>query len=996
MPQTYQKLEDGQFIMTFADLEGDLPFLQRSLALYKEEYKEIFPSSVMQDDDFSIALDEDDKPYIKFPDNVICVNIGDLTDKTRSNTGRKECYNLKLVDIISNTHNRYGNRMVSILGNRETTKFRLQNELNNKYINHVLEQELSLSADQRKLTADKRDPNFVWVDGPAKSFLTSLKIDILLKNGTIKNESELKVENKINLDDQRLIDISDQAVREYFVAQTVETQQIIYAKWMLANSCGAGDLWNDIATEAETQNDSQTLDVLKNYFSRADGPYVNYLNHCQIGAQIGTTLFTHGGLEDNSFNMPKTLLKVLTPQQIKEIFGENASAENLPQVNGRLETNSALQMLSALNTWYTTLMAYRFGANAEKDDVKEEAIAELLNMGLPRGRHDGASLINIAFTDKDGAYGNPITAKTHAKLINNGDAQPICLAYQGHMPAERPRIGTVFNQVDGQDVLLHRLDGDTCNYRKEKAAVALSIRADNGHTVVNLAYVDQSPEARLRRQLLTSRSETGRLEMPNGDALNKDVDFLGRPVKFSEADKGWNVVDYNEADGSYILFKQNGFPKFNPETKVVTADELYNSFRLQDHLKNQALAAKELDARFEIIEKEAAAKNGPLKQFLKETLVARLSKLKDGEKIAVTLVDIQNDFVLKGFALYALGGENTVLSNIALLDAISELIVQDPSVAQKIDIVTSQDAHILNRDIASPDSVTMANSSYGKQETVAAIIAEQKELEPFVHGQGTFGLHCLNGTVGAAIAKPIETRLAALSALVQIHRFGKINFSGPKAGMLLKAEVDLSDAKYQDQANGIYDPKKLSYLEFFQDANYQDVLVTGICGDVCVQQAAEGLVKHVKHVSVIDPLVHYLVVPGVHQFDKVRGNTVASYDEKGIEYIESGEFRANPELNSEVLFASKRNASSISNISMMVLGGFIAAAGIAAVAIAFTVLNVATFGIVGLVVAGIGVAAALSGVGLFATGAYKNRNTTPYIPLEEADDAPAPVMCNIF
>lgn len=81
---------------------------------------------------------------------------------------------------------------------------------------------------------------------------------------------------------------------------------------------------------------------------------------------------------------------------------------------------------------------------------------------------------------------------------------------------------------------------------------------------------------------------------------------------------------------------------------------------------------------------------------------------------------------------------------------------------------------------------------------------------------------------------------------------------------------------------------------------------------------------------------------------------------------------------------------------MMVLGGFIAAAGIAAVAIAFTVLNVATFGIVGLVVAGIGVAAALSGVGLFATGAYKNRNTTPYIPLEEADDAPAPVMCNIF
>lgn len=68
--------------------------------------------------------------------------------------------------------------------------------------------------------------------------------------------------------------------------------------------------------------------------------------------------------------------------------------------------------------------------------------------------------------------------------------------------------------------------------------------------------------------------------------------------------------------------------------------------------------------------------------------------------------------------------------------------------------------------------------------------------------------------------------------------------------------------------------------------------------------------------------------------------------------------------------------SSPMNISMMVLGGFIAAAGIAAVAIAFTVLNAATFGIAGLVVAVVGAAAALSGVGLFATGAYKNRQTT--------------------
>ncbi|CEG56571.1 hypothetical protein [Legionella fallonii] len=82
----------------------------------------------------------------------------------------------------------------------------------------------------------------------------------------------------------------------------------------------------------------------------------------------------------------------------------------------------------------------------------------------------------------------------------------------------------------------------------------------------------------------------------------------------------------------------------------------------------------------------------------------------------------------------------------------------------------------------------------------------------------------------------------------------------------------------------------------------------------------------------------------------------------------------------------EENSSSISNISMMVLGGFIAAAGIAAVAIAFTVLNAATFGIAGLVVAGIGVAAVLSGVGLFATGAHKNKNTTSDISLVHSNN----------
>jgi hypothetical protein len=57
-----------------------------------------------------------------------------------------------------------------------------------------------------------------------------------------------------------------------------------------------------------------------------------------------------------------------------------------------------------------------------------------------------------------------------------------------------------------------------------------------------------------------------------------------------------------------------------------------------------------------------------------------------------------------------------------------------------------------------------------------------------------------------------------------------------------------------------------------------------------------------------------------------------------------------------------------SSLGLMALSGLIAAA-----AIAFTVLNAATIGVAGIVLASIGVTLALSGMGLFAASAYKNR-----------------------
>ncbi|BCA95881.1 hypothetical protein TUM19329_22420 [Legionella antarctica] len=73
------------------------------------------------------------------------------------------------------------------------------------------------------------------------------------------------------------------------------------------------------------------------------------------------------------------------------------------------------------------------------------------------------------------------------------------------------------------------------------------------------------------------------------------------------------------------------------------------------------------------------------------------------------------------------------------------------------------------------------------------------------------------------------------------------------------------------------------------------------------------------------------------------------------------------------------NPPSVScNFKMQILGGFITALGASAVAIAFIALNAGTFGIAGLVLAGVGIAATLAGVGLFARSSIKKyENTQP-------------------
>lgn len=289
-----------------------------------------------------------------------------------------------------------------------------------------------------------------------------------------------------------------------------------------------------------------------------------------------------------------------------------------------------------------------------------------------------------------------------------------------------------------------------------------------------------------------------------------------------------------------------------------------------------------------------------LKQAMKTTITQALSAGSSDEKVAITLVDIQNDFTMNSFALYTPGGENTILSNMALLDAILELYEDEPSIIHRLEFITTQDAHRFDRTMSDKEANIIAKT-YSEEKALALVEKEQMELKSFNPTENSYGLHCLIGSIGAKIAKPIEERLHKLALRsFDIHRFGKINFSAPEAGIKLKEDIDIGDPYYQDPAHSIYPDNAQSFLDFFKTNSFQSIYVTGICGDICVQQAAEGLKEHIPHsnVLVVDPCVHYLVVPGIKTYDLTKSAVMLSYQEKGINTLNVLGYRSNPTCQS--------------------------------------------------------------------------------------------------
>ncbi|MCE0722137.1 cysteine hydrolase family protein [Legionella resiliens] len=323
----------------------------------------------------------------------------------------------------------------------------------------------------------------------------------------------------------------------------------------------------------------------------------------------------------------------------------------------------------------------------------------------------------------------------------------------------------------------------------------------------------------------------------------------------------------------------------------ITPMNTSNELRLAAHLQIQEQLRQSATHRFNEINKKYTESGSILIDQLKKIILKKLCRI---HKLALVLIDIQNDFVLQEFALYVPAGENTLIRNMALLDALIELVAHYPELCQQIEIITTQDAHVFGRTQDHVDAQIMAQG-YGQIHTHRILKIERHELQQLNPENGQYGLHCLCGTIGAAISQPIEERLNILEKEISLYRFAKINFSAPEAGMKLKEGIDLSDPGFLKEMDHIYDKDALPFLQFFRNKSYNELFITGICGNICVQQAAEGLAEAGEKVSVVDPCVHYLVIPNLSSYDDVWSTVQKSYAVKGINSIELADFQSNPE-----------------------------------------------------------------------------------------------------
>jgi nicotinamidase-related amidase len=275
-----------------------------------------------------------------------------------------------------------------------------------------------------------------------------------------------------------------------------------------------------------------------------------------------------------------------------------------------------------------------------------------------------------------------------------------------------------------------------------------------------------------------------------------------------------------------------------------------------EHQQSQQQFSKQITSVFQLLE-QLATSNDYVK--LKNDYVNLIStNYGVSNKLIYLLIDMQNDFVIRGGALYISQGESAIIHNMAYLDALNELINQYPEFKSCVEMVTTQDAHLIGRTKRHPDYHTL-QATDAKRTLTAKLcfeIEQDEILSPFRPKSGGFGPHCIIGTIGVDFPLPIRRRLEQLD--IPIFSFAKINFSAVDAAMKIQTDVNLCLQK-DSLLPTITD---VSFCEFFKEKVESTIHIGGVCADVCVQLSALGIAEvfHCKHekIYIIDELTQYL------------------------------------------------------------------------------------------------------------------------------------------
>eukprot|EP01012_Entosiphon_sulcatum_P051768 TRINITY_DN71095_c0_g1_i1.p1 TRINITY_DN71095_c0_g1~~TRINITY_DN71095_c0_g1_i1.p1 ORF type:complete len:517 (+),score=13.97 TRINITY_DN71095_c0_g1_i1:183-1733(+) len=316
--------------------------------------------------------------------------------------------------------------------------------------------------------------------------------------------------------------------------------------------------------------------------------------------------------------------------------------------------------------------------------------------------------------------------------------------------------------------------------------------------------------------------------------------------------------------------------------------------REERFLAKQAQLATTVEATYSELESNYEVyPSAALIEDFKALIVREVKALKPGAELAIRLVDLQMDFVVDGWALGAPDRERTFYHNRALLEALKQLFSENIGMRERIHLILTRDAHSLERKPDDADTVTMYQT-YGAEKAAQAIAAEKKEIGPLNPEKGQFDYHCIVGTKGCAIPPIITQAVNKLQQMgLRVTSFGKTAFSAPESGLQLKEDIDISDPRFLDPSQGIYetgqDGKGITYTDFFKRSNITRTLDTGIAGEVCVFQNAMGTKEQFPGISitVVDAATTFLGI------SSQRAEVYETYHDAGIEYHETEGYPSN-------------------------------------------------------------------------------------------------------